>query len=84
MDRLAKYLSNNSLGKEALPWGFSLLLYCYTLNKFNLVVGNSDDHVKNHGMLCRGQGRWRLAPAFDLVAQLGTHTGKALEAVLAR
>lgn len=42
---------------------------------FNLVVGNSDDHVKNHGVLHLGQGLWRLAPAFDLVAQLGSHTG---------
>ena len=55
-------------------------LFCRMV--FNLVVGNSDDHVKNHGMLCRGQGRWRLAPAFDLVAQLGTHTGYQELAIL--
>lgn len=42
---------------------------------FNLIAGNSDDHVKNHGVLHLGQGLWRLAPAFDLVAQLGSHTG---------
>lgn len=40
MERLAKYLASHSIGKEALPWGFSLLLYCYILNKFNLVVGD--------------------------------------------
>jgi serine/threonine-protein kinase HipA len=49
---------------------------------FNLVVGNSDDHVKNHGVLDLGQGAWRLAPAFDLVAQLGSHTGYQELAIL--
>ncbi len=41
---------------------------------FNLAVGNSDDHVKNHGVLHRGHGFWQLAPAFDLVPQLGSQT----------
>lgn len=49
---------------------------------FNLVVGNSDDHVKNHGMLRDEQGLWRLAPAFDLVAQLNAHTGYQELAIL--
>ncbi|MEJ8845880.1 HipA domain-containing protein [Variovorax rhizosphaerae] len=49
---------------------------------FNLCVGNSDDHVKNHGMLRRGDGSWRLAPAFDLVAQLAGHTGYQELAIL--
>ncbi|XAH25948.1 type II toxin-antitoxin system HipA family toxin [Xylophilus sp. GW821-FHT01B05] len=49
---------------------------------FNLVVGNSDDHVKNHGVLDHGTGDWRLAPAFDLVAQLGAHTGYQELAIL--
>ncbi len=49
---------------------------------FNLVIGNSDDHVKNHGVLhLEGQG-WQLAPAFDLVAQLDTHTGYQELAIL--
>jgi len=49
---------------------------------FNLVVGNSDDHVKNHGVLHAGKGLWRLAPAFDLVAQLDSHTGYQELAIL--
>jgi serine/threonine-protein kinase HipA len=32
---------------------------------FNVVVGNRDDHLRNHGFL-RGQRGWRLAPAFDV------------------
>ena len=50
---------------------------------FNLAVGNSDDHVKNHGALRGEDGQWRLAPAFDLVMQLGGHTGYQELAILA-
>jgi serine/threonine-protein kinase HipA len=32
---------------------------------FNALVGNSDDHPKNHGLLYEGD-HWRLAPAFDI------------------
>jgi serine/threonine-protein kinase HipA len=49
---------------------------------FNLAAGNSDDHVKNHGALQGEDGRWRLAPAFDLVMQLGGHTGYQELAIL--
>ena len=49
---------------------------------FNLAVGNSDDHVKNHGALRHEDGLWRLAPAFDLVMQLGGHTGYQELAIL--
>ncbi len=37
---------------------------------FNLIVDNTDDHVKNHGMLHVGGGQYRLAPAFDIEMQL--------------
>ncbi|MBY4598024.1 type II toxin-antitoxin system HipA family toxin [bacterium BD-1] len=36
---------------------------------FNYAIGNTDDHLQNHGFLF--DGTWRLAPAFDLVAQGG-------------
>lgn len=32
---------------------------------FNYAIGNTDDHLRNHGFLFNGW--WRLAPAFDLV-----------------
>lgn len=32
---------------------------------FNVLVGNRDDHLRNHGFLRQGNG-WRLAPAFDV------------------
>jgi len=40
---------------------------------FNVLVGNSDDHLRNHGMLFDDKG-WRLSPLYDVVPtpQLGT------------
>jgi serine/threonine-protein kinase HipA len=32
---------------------------------FNVLVGNTDDHLRNHGFLREATG-WRLAPAYDL------------------
>ena len=32
---------------------------------FNIMVGNRDDHLRNHGFLRTAAG-WRLSPAFDL------------------
>ncbi len=32
---------------------------------FNILAGNRDDHLHNHGFL-RSEGGWRLAPAFDM------------------
>lgn len=33
---------------------------------FNLLITNTDDHLQNLGFLYDGDGRWRLAPAFDV------------------
>lgn len=33
---------------------------------FNVVARNHDDHTKNHSFLMDRQGKWRLAPAYDL------------------
>jgi len=32
----------------------------------NVMIGNLDDHLRNHGFLHDGEGKWRLAPAYDL------------------
>lgn len=32
---------------------------------FSIAINNTDDHLRNHGLL-RGKGGWHLAPAFDL------------------
>ena len=33
---------------------------------FNVMVGNLDDHLRNHGFLYDEDNKWRLSPAFDL------------------
>jgi len=33
---------------------------------FNVLISNTDDHLRNHGFLYEGGGGWRLAPAYDL------------------
>ncbi len=36
---------------------------------FSILVSNTDNHLQNIGFLYAGQGRWRLAPAFDINPQ---------------
>jgi serine/threonine-protein kinase HipA len=33
---------------------------------FNILISNTDDHLRNHGFLYEGQAGWRLSPAYDL------------------
>ena len=33
---------------------------------FTILVSNKDDHLKNHGFLYVGSGKWRLSPMFDV------------------
>jgi serine/threonine-protein kinase HipA len=39
---------------------------------FNVLIGNTDDHLKNFCMLHDGSG-WHLSPAFDLVPNIGVN-----------
>jgi serine/threonine-protein kinase HipA len=32
----------------------------------NVLISNTDDHLRNHGFLYAGTAGWRLAPAYDL------------------
>lgn len=41
---------------------------------FNICIGNSDDHFRNHGFLLTAMG-WTLSPAFDLNPTLNAHQG---------
>ena len=36
---------------------------------FVILVSNTDDHLKNHGLLYEGAGGWTLSPAFDINPQ---------------
>jgi serine/threonine-protein kinase HipA len=53
---------------SAAPADDVAALYRHML--FNAAVGNVDDHLKNFWMLAR-PGGFRLAPAFDLVPDIG-------------
>ena len=33
---------------------------------FNILISNTDDHLRNHGFLYEGAGGWRLSPAYDM------------------
>lgn len=33
---------------------------------FNVLISNTDDHLRNHGFLYGGHEGWRLSPAYDL------------------
>lgn len=39
---------------------------------FNICIGNSDDHFRNHGFLLTAKG-WTLAPAYDMNPTLNEH-----------
>ena len=41
---------------------------------FNICIGNSDDHFRNHGFLLTAKG-WTISPAFDLNPTLNMHQG---------
>ncbi|VVD77831.1 HipA protein [Pandoraea capi] len=44
---------------------------------YNALVGNYDDHPRNHGLLNR-QGSWALSPAYDIVAMPQTRLVQAM------
>jgi serine/threonine-protein kinase HipA len=33
---------------------------------FSILIANTDDHLRNHGLLYDAAGGWRLAPAYDI------------------
>ena len=33
---------------------------------FNILIANTDDHLRNHGFLYDAAGGWRLSPAYDM------------------
>lgn len=36
----------------------------------NIMVGNVDDHLRNHALLMTAPGKYRLSPAFDIVPHI--------------
>ncbi len=42
---------------------------------FNILTANKDDHAKNFSFICE-QGKWRLAPAYDLTLCVNGYNGQ--------
>ncbi len=56
VDALRQYGAAPKAGMEAL-WRRLV---------FNILISNTDDHLRNHGFLYAGQEGWRLSPAYGL------------------
>lgn len=50
----------------------------YQRMALNVAIGNTDDHLKNHGFVYSQSNGWRLAPAFDLLPHPGQLTLHAI------
>lgn len=56
-------------------WGASETQELWKRMVFNALVGNIDDHPRNHGLLHDGQG-WHLSPAFDITPMFTARHGE--------
>jgi len=68
---LAEFLSTRGSASQRA----TDLRQLWTRVVFNILVSNTDDHLRNHGFILERDG-WRLAPAYDMNPNLGkrTHT----------
>lgn len=57
--QLFETITTMGLGEDALVEAFRRMA-------FNVAAVNHDDHTKNHAFLMDADGRWSLAPAYDL------------------
>ena len=46
---------------------------------FNICIGNSDDHFRNHGFLLTAKG-WSLSPAYDMNPTLNAYQSLLISA----
>ncbi len=51
------------------------LLKLYKRVAFNIMVNNSDDHLRNYGFMYNYDGTWRLSPHYDVVPTLNSTGG---------
>lgn len=67
-----------NMGLNALRWGVDQHLpELWRRMAFNVLIGNGDDHPRNHGFLRTDQG-WRLSPAYD-IAPYTPNSGRVLD-----
>ncbi len=54
---LAEFITRNGIESD--------LRELWTRIVFNICIGNTDDHLRNHGFLLRGD-KWKLSPVYDI------------------
>lgn len=75
--------SYNGLARHLVKWERTPredIRELYRRIVFNALVGNLDDHDKNHGLVAAADGDFRLTPVFDLsmTATAGAHHSLAM------
>lgn len=63
---LGSYTEIADFIRQAGPNPLEDFLEIYRRLIFTILVSNKDDHLKNHGFLYVGAGKWRLSPMFDV------------------
>lgn len=77
-ERDSRYRTYLNLGLNAMRWGVqNHLPELWRRMAFNVLVGNGDDHPRNHGLLRTATG-WQLSPAYD-IAPYTPNSGKILQ-----
>ena len=50
---------------QQMELGYDTIDQIFTRMAFNVIMGNNDDHTKNHAFLLK-ENSWKLSPAYDL------------------
>ena len=62
----ASYLDIGEVVEEISPAATDDLRQLWRRVAFNILISNTDDHLRNHGFLHTGGQAWTLSPAFDM------------------
>lgn len=60
------YLDIGEVIEEQSPFATRDLSQLWRRMVFNVLISNTDDHLRNHAFLHTDKASWRLSPAFDL------------------
>lgn len=63
---VGSYIDIAAVIEEVSPQATDDLRELWRRIAFNILISNTDDHLRNHGLLHVHAGSWTLSPAFDL------------------
>ena len=69
---IADFIIQNCINAE------TNLKQLYRRIAFNICIGNSDDHFRNHGFILTREG-WTLSPAYDINPTLNYYQGLLID-----